>query len=260
MSTKRDLLTSRIILRAIFPVFKVLISDDPKINKMFKGVTGKVQFVGDYNGEPVGAALIFTNGNLEIEQGLCEKPDITFSFKTIERMNAMLAGKPAFPPKVKGWTNFSLLFKVLMLLLGVTILLPTKRPKAPEKKKLKLKLIIFMITTALSQYNKGGDEEMVAWTKKQPDRVYQFSVETEEDIAAYIRIKAGKSKAGRGFYKKKRPFVHFKFASVESAMPVLLNDIEFVQALAENYVTVEGSPEYGANLNNFMMKIQGMIS
>ena len=100
---------------------------------------------------------------------------------------------------------------------------------------------------------------MKAWTLKQPDRIYQLAVAGEDDIAGYVRIKAGKSKAGRGIYKKRRPFVHIQFSSVDSALPVLLNDIEFVGALARNFVAVEGSPEYGSKLNDFMQRIQALL-
>jgi hypothetical protein len=139
------------------------------------------------------------------------------------------------------------------------LMMPDARPTDPAKKRLKVKLVISMITTALSQYNKGGDPEMKAWTAKQPDRIYQMSVAGEEDIAGYVRIKAGKSKAGRGLYKRRRPFVHIKFASVDAALPVLLNDVEFVGALAQNLVSVEGSPEYGSHLNDFMQRIQALL-
>lgn len=121
-------------------------------------------------------------------------------------------------------------------------------------------MVIYMITTALSQYNKGGDPDMVAWTGKQPDRIYQMSVAGEDDLAAYIRIKAGKTKAGRGFYERRRPFVHIQFTGVDEALPVQLNDVEFVGALAQNLVTVEGSPEYASKLNDFMQRIQALVT
>ncbi|MCP4130144.1 MAG: hypothetical protein GY754_03905 [bacterium] len=259
MATERDLLATRIFLRAVFPVMKVVISDDPKMKKKFEGVTGTIQFVGKYNGEDVGAALVFNDGALEIAQGISENPDITFKFKTIEKMNAMLAGKPVIPG-IKGFKNFGLLMKTFALLMSLKIMMPNAKPKVYEKKKLKVKMVIYMITTALSQYNKGGDPDMQRWTSKQPDRVYQMSVSSEEDLAAYLRIKAGKSKAGRGMYTRRRPFVHMKFTDVDGALAVFLNEAEFVESLAKGYIEIIGAPEYGANMNDFMQRIQGMIS
>ncbi len=258
MADDRTLLTTRIILNAILPVMKVLVSDDPKMKKRFEGVNARVQFTADDQGVKHGASLIFTDGELTVEQGIADSADITFSFGSLQKFNDFLCGKTVIP-KISGLLKAGLLIKVLMLLLGTKLLMPDARPTDPAKKRLKLKMIIYMITTALSQYNKGGDPDMVAWTVKQPDRIYQMSVAGEEDIAAYVRIKAGKSKAGRGHYKRRRPFVHIQFSSVDEAMPVLLNDIEFVGALAQNFVTVEGSPEYGSKLNDFMMRIQGLL-
>jgi hypothetical protein len=258
MADERTLLTTRIILNAILPVMKVVISDDPKMNRRFKGVYGKVQFVARDGANLHGATLVFTGGSLEIQQGVSDWADITFSFPTLEKFNAFLCGKTVIPG-IKGFLNVSLLMKTVSLLLAMKLMLPDARPKDPGKKRLKVKMVVYMITTALSQYNKGGDPEMAVWTGKQPDRVYQMSVAGEEDISAYVRVKAGKTKAGRGFYVRRRPFVHIRFSSVDSALPVLLNDVEFVGAVAENLVTVEGSPEYGSKLNDFMQRIQALL-
>ncbi|MCG8634280.1 MAG: SCP2 sterol-binding domain-containing protein, partial [Desulfobacterales bacterium] len=128
-----------------------------------------------------------------------------------------------------------------------------------DKIRLKIKLVIYMITTALSQYNKAGDPDMKKWTGMQPDRIYQISCEPE-GIAAYLRIKAGKSKAGRGYYTRKLPFVHMKLNTAENALPVFLNEVEFVEAISKGYVEVEGSPEYAAKMNDFMQRIQALIT
>ncbi|WDP88100.1 MAG: hypothetical protein HUN05_15985 [Desulfobacter sp.] len=258
MADDRILLTTRITLNAIFSVMKVVVSDNLKIKKIFKGMDAKIQFVAGKGSDQYGAALVFTKGELTIEQGVWPIADITFSFSTLEKFNDFLCGKTVLP-KIKGILKTGLLIKVVRLLLAMKLLMPNARPTDPVQKRLKTRMVIYMITTALSQYNKGGDSEMTAWTGKQPDRIYQMSVAGEEEIAGYIRIKAGKSKAGRGIYKKRRPFVHIKFSSVDAALPVLLNDVEFVQALAKNFVTVEGSPEYASQLNDFMQRIQALL-
>lgn len=259
MSDKRDELATRIILRAILPVMKTILEEDEKMAKKFKGVKGKVQFVARHEGEDIGAVLAFDDGRLEVEQGVCADPDIAFCFSSLKKMNAFLGGKNVLP-KIRGVHKLGLLTKVISLLLSVKILLPSSRPKSEQKRRLKVKSVIYMITTALSQYNKGGDEEMTAWTKNQPDRIYQMSVESEKDIAAYVRIKAGNSKAGRGMYTRRRPFVHMKFKDVDSAICVFLKDVEFVDAVSRGYISVEGSPEYAANLNDFMQRIQGLVA
>jgi len=172
-------------------------------------------------------------------------------------MNAMFAGKPAVP-FIKGLHRVGLLIKVFSVLMGLMVLMPNVKPKDPKKRRLKVKMTFYMITTALSQYNKGGDPEMAAWTKKQPERIYQISV--DEGIAAYLRVKAGRSKAGRGLFTRRRPFVHMKFNGVEGAMPIVLNEVDMVTAVKNGYLVVEGSPEYGGNVGDFMVKIQNLIT
>lgn len=258
MATERELLAARLFFRAVFPIIKVILQDDPKMKRKFQSVKAEIQFTAKYEKGPIGAWLIFNNGEFSVDYGICQNPDITFSFKSVKKMNDMLAGKPVLP-SIKGITKFSLLIKILSLLLSLKILMPDARPKNKMKKKLKVKLSFYMITTALSQYNKGGDPDMVKWTTKQPDRIYQISVDGE-DIAAYLRVKAGNSKAGRGFYTRKRPFLHMKFHGADGALAVLLRDAEFVDAVSKGYVSVEGAPEYAAQLNDFMQRIQAMLT
>ncbi len=258
MATERELLTARLFFRAVFPIIKVILEDDAGMKKKFQNVKAEVQFIAKDDKGPVGAWLVFNDGEFKVEYGICPDPDITFTFKSVKKMNDMLAGKPVIP-SIKGLTNVPLLIKTLSLLLSLKILMPNARPKDPQKKKLKVKLSFYMITTALSQYNKGGDPDMIKWTTKQPDRIYQISVDGE-DIAAYLRVKAGNSKAGRGFYQRKRPFLHMKFHGVDGALAVLLRDAEFVDAVGKGYVSVEGAPEYAAQLNDFMQRIQAMLT
>ncbi len=258
MATERDLLTARLFLRALFPVMKVVLSDVPKMKNRFKDVTAKVQFAAQNGAGEVGAYLDFQQGNLEIVQGICPNPDICFGFGSVKKMNDMLAGKPVIP-KIKGFLKLGLLIKMFSLLLSLKILMPNVKPTTVDKKRLKIKMTIYMITTALSQYNKGGDPEMVRWTSKQPERIYQMSVDHEE-IAAYLRVKAGKTKAGRGFYKRRRPFVHMRFNGIDGALPVILNEVDMVTAVKNEYLRVEGSPEYGRDVGDFMMRIQNMIT
>jgi hypothetical protein len=258
MATEKDLLAARLFTHAVFPVIKVILNDDPKMKNRFSEVSATVQFRAKHEGGDIGAWLVFDNGDFRVEQGICDAPDITFSFSSVKKMNDMLAGKPVIP-KIIGFGKPVLLAKVFSLLLALKIMMPSARPKREDKKRLKVKLAFYMVTTALSQYNKGGDPEMVRWTGKQPDRIYQITVDGE-DIAAYLRVKGGKSKAGRGVYARKRPFIHMRFHSIDGALAVLLRDVEFVEGVAKGYVTIEGAPEYAAQLNDFMQRIQAILT
>ena len=258
MATRTELMAARIYLQAVFPVMKVVLADDPAMKKKFEGVTADIQFIAKDVAGDIGAFLHFENGELEIVQGFSKNPDIIFGFNSIAKMNAMLAGKPVLP-KIRGLMKIRLLLKAFSLLMSLKILMPDARPKDLEKKRLKIKMTLYMITTALSQYNKGGNPEMVKWTTKQPERIYQMSVQGE-DIAAYLRIKAGKSQAGRGIYTRRRPFVHMKFNGIDGALPVILNEVGMVEAVGGGLLSIEGSPEYGGDFGNFMNRIQGLIS
>jgi len=250
------MLTNRIILRSILPLFKVLYNEarDP-LTRLLRGVDGVIQFT--VRNSNTGAYLEFCNNELDIHQGIHPNPDIAFVFKSLDAMNAMFTGKTVFP-SLKGLTNIRLLLKLIPLFIGLTLLMPDKHPKDPKKRELKIKLLMYMVTNALSQLNKGGDEDMMAWTQTQPDRIYQLSVHPEGP-AAYLRVKGGKTKSGHGTYTRKAPFLHMKFNGIEGAYRVMAEAKDTVEAMADGDVTVEGSPEYGGALGTFMLRIQDLL-
>ncbi len=268
----RQLLRARLFLRAALPIARVLLEDDPGIKKRFEGVRARVQFVAKGGQEPIGAYLVFgepaespdeaapatPSAGFRVEQGFCERPDITFTFGSVEKLNNFFAGKTVLP-SIKGLRKLGLLAKVFGLLLALKLMLPNARPKDPAKRRLKVKMTIYMITTALSQYNQGGDPEMANWTSKQPDRIYQMLVEPE-GIGAYLRVRGGLSKAGRGVYARRRPFVLMRFYGVDGALAVMNKEVGFIDGVAKGFVRIEGSPEYAANLNDFMMRVQGLLT
>lgn len=261
-ASERELLTAALFFQAAFPVMKVPLEDDPRMKKKFRNVSACIQFSADNNGDTLGCCLIFDKGELRVVQDLCEKPDIVLHFSSVKKMNTMLSGGAALP-KIKGLFRLGLLVKVMGLLLSLMLMMPSSRPKDPLKKYLKVKMSLYMITTALSRYNKLGAPDMTEWTKHQPDRIYQFTVNDdrcEEPIAAYLRVKAGKTKAGRGTYTRRKPFVHFQFNGIDGALKVLLKDVEFVEGVEKNCVVVDGAPEYSARLNDFMAVLQGMMT
>ncbi|GAB4337878.1 MAG: hypothetical protein Kow0099_11460 [Candidatus Abyssubacteria bacterium] len=262
-ASDKEIMTARLFFRAAFPVMKVPLKDDPKLKKLFAKVQAKVQFSATNGTDTIGCYLTFDNGEFTATEGICENPDITLRFPSVQKMNVMLTGGTALPKIKGGLRNFRLLLKVLQLLMSLKLMMPTARPKDPHKQYLKVKMSLYMITTALSVFNKLGDSRMREWTEKQPDRIYQFTVEPYDEqngIAAYLRVKAGNTKAGRGVYTRRRPFVHFRFNGVDGAMKVLLKEVEFVEAVEKNCVSVDGSPEYAAQLNDLMAVIQGMMT
>ncbi len=261
-ASPQDIMTAKLFFNAAFPVMQVLLEDDSKMKEKFKDVTGIVQFGAKNGSELLACHLIFDHGTVSVVQAPAENPDIILSFPSVSKMNTLLKGGLAFP-SIKGMKKTRLLLKVLSLLMGLSVMSPSKRPKDFTSQSLKVKMSLYMITRALSQYNKLGDPGMQEFCRRQPDRVYQFTVEhdgNKEYIACYLRIKAGSSKSGHGVYARRSPFVHFRFLSVEGAMAVLLKDVEFVEAVEKGYVETIGSPEYACYLNDFMAVLQGMLT
>ena len=258
MATDQELLTSRIIFRAVLPVIKVMLEDDPKMGAKFEGLTATIQFKAQDPAGPTGGHLKFEDGAFSVVPELIENPELEFRFSSVAKMNDMFTGKTVLP-SIKGITKIGLLIKALSLLLGLKILMPDAKPKTPEQARLKVKMTLYMVSTALSQLNKAGDPDMAEWTAKQPERIYQWSVD-DTDIACYLKVKAGRTKAGRGPYTRRQPFVHMRFRSIEDALPVLSNEVDTVQAMTQGMVVNDGSPEYGSRLGDFMLRIAAMLN
>ncbi|MDR1128860.1 MAG: hypothetical protein LBL20_06070 [Treponema sp.] len=265
-ATASDITTAKLFFNAAFPVMRVVLEDDPAMKARFAGVKAVVQ-IGAKNpgGEEACLAchLVFDNGGFSVIQGPAENPNIALTFSSVAKMNTMFRGGAALPA-IKGFGRFGTLVKVFSLLMSLMIMMPSSRPKDPVKQKLKVKMSLYMITRALSSYNKLGDPGMAEWCRRQPDRIYQFLVDgepgAEPAVAAYLRVKAGKSKSGHGVYTRRSPFVLFHFFSVAGALKVLLKDVGFVEGVEQGCVEIVGSPEYAMYLNDYMSILQGMLT
>jgi hypothetical protein len=267
-ATAIDIMTAKLFFNAAFPVMRVVLEDDPGMKAKFANVKAVVQ-IGAKNpgGEEsfLACHLVFDKGAFSVVQGPAENPDIALTFSSVAKMNVMFRGGAALPA-IKGLTKLGTLIKVFSLLMSLMIMMPSSRPKEPDKQKLKVKMSLYMITRALSSYNKLGDPDMVEWYRRQPDRIYQFLVDDpggpgeEPAVAAYLRVKAGKTKSGHGVYTRRSPFVLFHFFSVAGALKVLLKDVGFVEGVEQGCVEIVGSPEYAMYLNDYMSILQGMLT
>ena len=247
----RDELVSRIFLRSALPLVRDFAEENPATKKLFPK-SGVIQFRAEDN-EAVGAHILFEDREISVRPGAHEKPDLTVAFKTTADLNSFFAGKLALP-KFKGILKIHLLLRVLPLLLGLKILMPDAQPEDPKKKALKVKLVLYMITNALSQLNKAGDEEFQKITKDSPDRIFQWTV--KDGPAAYLRMKGGKTKAGRGTYTRRRPFVHMIFPDIEGAFKVLTSQAPLVEAVRLGYVVTEGAMEGSKEIGYQMQRIE----
>ena len=260
-ATAQEIMTAKLYYNAAFSTMQVLIDDDYELKKLFHNFSGVIQFGAKDDGGLLCCHLIFDNGKLKVAEGPADRPDLTLTFPSVGKMIGLLKGGLAVP-RIKG--NLKILPKFLKLLLGLKVMTkPNDKLKDEGEKALKVKSSLYMITRALSQYNKLGDPDMREFCERQPDRIYQFTVDHNDIpgyIACYLRIKAGKSKSGHGIYKRRTPFVLFHFYSLEGALKVLGKECEFVEAAEKHYVETVGSPEYALYLNDYMAVLQDMLT
>ncbi len=251
-------LPATLLMKAALPQTKVLLEEKPALARKYRKWNRVIQF--QVKDDPdLACHLAFEKGNLEFVEGRHRSPHVDFIFKDAGDFVNLMAGKPALP-KIKGALRHPrTLVGFLPLMLGLTILLPSNIPKTPKKRALKVKLMLYFVSLALSKLNQAGDEEMVNFTKGMPDRIFQWSVDGG-GLAVYLRVKRGKTKAGKGHYTKKRPFVHMRFASTESAFQILTGQVDNVTAIKDGMLVVEGSPEHGKDITSIMRRIESMIA
>lgn len=249
-------LRARVFLRSVLPLVKVVASEKPLIKRLMAGANGVVQILTP--GTEFGAYISFTNGELDVTQGLHPSPDVRIAFKRLADMNTFFAGGVALPVISGALKAPLLLARALALLVNLMVLLPNALPKDKAGRAFKTRMVLFMITNALSQLNKGGMPEMAEMAKKSPDRVYQWTIE-ESGTAAYLRMKAGRTKSGRGTYTRRRPFVHMIFPTIDGAFAVLTASCDLVEAVRLGYVKTEGPPEYSRDIGIYMQKVEELL-
>jgi hypothetical protein len=93
------------------------------------------------------------------------------------------------------------------------------------------------------------------WAAASPDRVYALAVLGEPELSAYVRVKAGNTKAVRGLYERSKPFFTLAFDSPASALGILLDKDEMLAATAAGRIVMQGAPEYGAMLGEFLLLV-----
>lgn len=288
IASAQDVLVAKLYFRAAFPAMRVPLEDDPKQAKKFANFNGIVQFTADDDENPLACHIVFRDAKRAAEsedgkrfkvfQGKYEGTEeiIDMHFSSIKSLLGVFKGKKVtdmlgiVKPLLKNIFKKGTL-PFLFLMLSLTKTMPSFLPTADEplEQYLKVKMSLYLITTALSTANKLGWKEMSDWTARQTDRIYQFKVGATVDkdgvelyppIAAYLRVKAGNTKAGRGEYTRKRPFVLFDFPNPDGCIAVLTKRYEFVDACVKGCVTIVGAGDsYAVQFNDIMTKAQNML-
>lgn len=255
---EQDRLTAILLMRAALPLTRTLLQERPGLARKYSGWNRVIQF--QVQDEPeLACHLQFTDGKLEYAAGRHPSPQIDFVFKKPSDFVALMSGKLALP-RIRGAVkNLGTLLKFLPLMLGLTLLLPSKLPKEPEKQALKVRMLLYFTSVALSLLNRHGHEEMREFTSNMPDRIFQWSVQSGEP-AVYLRISKGRTKAGKGIYGRRRPFCHMIFTSMNAAFLVLTGQVDNNEAMRDGLLVVDGSPEYGKDISTIMKNIEKMIA
>jgi hypothetical protein len=254
---------ARVFLRSALPLVKIVAEDRASYRRLLRKAGGVLQFAAKDSEQA--AYVELTDGGIDVVQGLHPSPSITMLFKTLKDLNSFFAGGTAVPAMQGPHGFFSVfaglptLMRVLPFLLKLKMLLPSVVPKDPDEKALKVKLLLYMASNALSQMNKGGDEVVSGFVKKAPERVFQWTVEGGGPTA-YLRIRGGLSKAGRGTYERRRPYVHMIFPDIDGAFDVLTQTVGTVEAVASGRVKMEGAMEGGKDLGMLMQRVEALTT
>ncbi len=259
--TQEALYSNKIFLNAALPLVKVIANDVPSLKKKFEHAHAVIQVScldPDVEGGKVGMHFVVNSGEWLVHTCLTEDPHIELEFKSVEALNDFFKGNISLGgiPKIKGIKHAGTLVSFVMVLLKMANLLgATEPPKDEETKELLVKCYFYLLSSGISQLNKMGHKEIHEWTSKSPDRVYAFAVDGYPQIGAYLRIKAGKSRAGRGQYKRAMPFFTLRFNNLDSALGILMSIDDMLESTKQGKLIMDGAPEFGAQIGAFMLEI-----
>jgi hypothetical protein len=256
-------MTNKIFLNAALPLVKVIATDVPSLAKKFKNIHAVIQVSALDSSEPHGKAathFVVNAGEWLVHADkVSTKVNVELQFKSREAMNDFFKGKisPATLPKMIGVTkNLKAFIAFMSVLLKMSSLLgATQPPEDYEEKKLLVKCFFYLLSSGISQLNKSGHEAVHSWALKSPDRVYAWAVDGEPEVSAYLRVKAGKTKAGRGEYKRSMPFFKMRFDSLDSALGILMQTDDMLESTRQGKLIMDGAPEFGAQIGEFMMLV-----
>ena len=259
--TTEALYSNKIFLNAALPLVKVIANDVPSLKKKFEHAHAVIQVScldPEVEGGKRGMHFVVNSGAWLVHTCLTKDPHIELEFKSVENLNDFFKGKitPAGIPKIRGIKYAGTLVSFVMVLLKMANLLgATEAPKDEETKELLVKCYFYLLSSGISQLNKMGHPGIKDWTTKSPDRVYAFAVDNYPQDSAFIRIKAGKSRAGRGEYKRAMPFFTLRFNNLDSALGILMSTDDMLEATKTGRLIMDGGPEFGAQIGGFMLEI-----
>ena len=263
---QEELYSNKIFLNAALPLIKVIATDVPSLKKKFEKAHAIIQISclnPDVPEGKVGMHLVVNNGEWLVHTCLDTTPGHSeIQFSSVEALNKFFKGdipgaiKVGGIPKIRpGKAKGTFVSFVMALLKMANVLGATEPPESEEDKALMVKCMFYLLTSGISQLNKMGHPEIHDWAMKSPDRVYALAVNDHPEASAYIRVKAGKTRAGRGEYKRAMPFFTLRFESYDSALGILLGIDDMLDATKKGRLIMDGGPEFGAIFGGFLLTI-----
>ncbi len=251
--------SAKLFLQSVIPLMKeIALSTDLK-DKLFKH-PGIAQISLITEEGKWATNFLIENETITVGLSPVENPSVELEFKTPEHFVAFFKNQTKKLPKIRGFKNFGLLIATFKTLLKMASVLGAKEPpKEKAEKELLVKCMFYLLSNGISRLNKLEHPEVSEWAKKSPRRIYAMAVNGYEDIAAYILVQAGKTKAARGLYNRSKPFFTLRFADLDSALAILLSTGDMLALTAEKKLIMEGAPEFGAKLGDFMMLVGEFI-
>lgn len=259
---QETLFSTNLFLYAVCPLLKTILEDRPALQKGWQAKKAVAQISCKIPDGKMAIHYIFENGTCTPKKGVSEEtPDVELEFKSPEHLCGFFKGK-LFPlPKMKGaLKHFSVFLNFMKLLLTMSGLLGAKTaPKKEDDQKLLVKCMFYLLSRGISILNKLGHPDVAAWAALSPDRIYAWAVEGEPELSAYLRVKKGRTKARRGQYTKSMPFFTMKFDSPKSALGILQETDDMIEATIQQRLVMVGGPEFGAQLGDYMLLVGSMV-
>lgn len=261
MIYKDEIYSNKIFLNSVLPLLKVLVEEKEEFKKSFKNKNGVIQICCLDENEKIGTHFVIEEGNIKVVKTILENPDLELQFESICEFNNFCKGKSKKLPKIKGGFKSRLLIPTIKALSTLSKILSfTAIPNDEKEKDLFVKLHFYLISSGISQLNKAGYPEITKWTEDSPDRAYEWRVEGKPELSAYIRVKYGKSKAGRGEYKRSKPFFIMRFNDTDSALDMLKYGNNLINHTVNSDIIMEGATEYDLQIKSFMLLIKNLLS
>jgi hypothetical protein len=254
----REVARAQLYLTCVLPLVETVLARRPERRKALAGARAVVQL--EVPGTDAAAHLMFDETGLRVVAGRHAGPvALRATWKDLRGLTGFFTGGSPLP-SVKGLLLHPLLtLRVGTLMNALCVLDPETPVPDPADRALKVELVLYLITRSVAELHRLGHPDTRALAHGSPDRVYQWTVQ-DAGLGAWVRMRDGRVRAGRGTYARRRPFVHFVFPTLEGAFKVFTNTGSQMDAVAQGWVRPEGSPEYSRKISRLLQQADALLT